>query len=317
MTHVALVSADAALTLDEDMPPLVEAFRRLGARVATPSWDAPDVDWSRFDLVLLRSTWDYVERLDEFLAWADACGRCTRLFNPAAVVAWNTDKHYLAELHAAGVAVVPTRFAEPGTRAAASLQAFLAGGAGSLTAGAPCAFDQYVVKPTVGAGSRDAARYRRGDDDARALAHLSRLVEVERRSAMLQPYLASVDTEGETALMYLGGSPSHAIRKGPLLRLDDGLVAGLFAPEDIRPRVPSHDEQVLAEATLRSLPFESPLYARVDMVRDAWGNPVLLELELTEPSLFLAHAPGSADRLARAALSRAAIAAEEVTDRST
>jgi hypothetical protein len=310
LTHVALVSADAALALDEDMPPLVEAFRRLGAQVATPSWDAPDVDWSRFDLALLRSTWDYVERIDEFLEWADACGRRTRLFNPAAVVAWNTDKHYLADLHAAGVAVVPTRFVEPGAQAAASLQAFLAGGSRSLTAGASCAFDQYVVKPTVGAGSRDAARYRRGEGDDRALAHLRRLVEVERRSAMLQPYLASVDTEGETALMYLGGSPSHAIRKGPLLRLDDGLVAGLFAPEDIRPRVPDHDEQALAAATLGALPFESPVYARVDMVRDASGAPVLLELELTEPSLFLAHAPGSAERLAQAALARANVSIE-------
>ena len=304
MAHIALVSADAALALDEDMPPLVEAFCRLGVQVATPSWDARDVDWSRFDLALLRSTWDYVERIDEFLAWADACGRRTRLFNPAAVVAWNTDKHYLAGLHAAGVAVVPTRFVEPGAEAKASLQAFLAGVTGSLTAGTPCEFDQYVVKPTVGAGSRDAARYRCGEDDGRALAHLRRLVEVERRSAMLQPYLASVDTEGETALMYLGGAASHAIRKGPLLRLDDGLVAGLFAPEDIQLRVPGDDERTLAEATLAALPFELPLYARVDMVRDASGAPVLLELELTEPSLFLSHAPGSAERLAQAVLSR-------------
>ena len=302
MPQVALVSADAALALDEDMPPLVEAFRRLGAQVATPSWDAPDVDWSRYDLALLRSTWDYVERVDEFLAWAAACGRATRLFNPVSIVAWNTDKHYLAALHDAGVAVVPTRFVEPGSDAAAALQGFLGGGARSLSAGAACDFHQYVVKPSVGAGSRDAARYRRGMDDDRAQAHLRRLVEVERRSAMLQPYLASVDTAGETALMYLGGSPSHAIRKGPLLRLDDGLVTGLFAPEDIRPRLPDHDEQALAAATLQALPFDMPLYARVDMVRDAAGAPVLLELELTEPSLFLLHSPGSADRLAKAAL---------------
>jgi len=304
LTHIALVSAEAALPLDEDMPPLVDAFRRLGVEVSTPSWDAPDVDWSRFDLALLRSTWDYVERIDEFLAWAADCERRTRLFNPAAVVAWNTDKHYLAELHAAGVAVVPTRFVEQGTDAGRSLHAFLAGGAGSLSAGTPCDFDQFVVKPTVGAGSRDAARYRRDHDDERALAHLQRLVKVERRSAMLQPYLASVDTEGETALMYLGGMPSHAIRKGPLLRLDDGLVAGLFAPEDIRPRATGQDEQALATAALAALPFDLPLYARVDMVRDAAGTPVVLELELTEPSLFLAHAPASADRLARAALAR-------------
>jgi hypothetical protein len=306
VTHIALVSADAALNLDEDMPPLIEAFRHLGAQVSTPSWDAPDVDWSCFDLALLRSTWDYVERIDEFLEWTQECSQRTRLFNPPAVVAWNTDKHYLAELHIAGVAVVPTRFVEPGADAAASLHTFLSGGTGALSAGTPCHFDQFVVKPTVGAGSRDAARYRRGHDDERALAHVQRLLEVERRSAMLQPYLASVDTEGETALISVDGTASHAIRKGPLLRLGDGLVAGLFAPEDIRPRAAGQDERSLATAALAALPFDPPLYARVDMVRDAAGTPVVLELELTEPSLFLEHAPGSADRLARAALSRLA-----------
>lgn len=302
MTHLALVSADASLPLDEDMPPLVEAFRRLGVQVSTPSWDDPRIDWSRFDLALLRSTWDYAGRIDEFLAWAEACNGRTRLCNPAPVVRWNTDKHYLAGLHAAGVAVVPTRFVEPGSDAADALRSFLDGAAGSLTAGTPCAFDQFVVKPAVGAGSRDAARYRRGEDGDRALAHLRRLVETEGRSTMLQPYLSSVDTAGETALMYIGGAPSHAIRKGPLLRLDEGLVTGLFAPEDIRPRSSKPEEQALAAATLAALPFEPLLYARVDMVPDASGAPVLLELELTEPSLFLAQAPGSADRLARAAL---------------
>ncbi|HET9693901.1 MAG TPA: hypothetical protein VFP48_05925 [Steroidobacteraceae bacterium] len=302
MPHIALVSADAALPLDEDMPPLVEALRRLGARVSTPSWDARDEDWSQYDLALLRSTWDYVERLDEFLAWARACGARTRLVNPAEVVAWNIDKHYLAQLHAAGVAVVPTRFVEPGADADAEFAAFLEGGVASLSAGTACEFGQFVVKPSVGAGSRDAARYRRADH-ARALAHLRRLVEAERRSAMLQPYLPTVDSVGETALIYFAGAPSHAIRKGPLLRLDDGLVEGLFAPEDIQPRDPALDERSLAAAAYGAIPFAPPLYARIDMIRDAQGAPVVLELELTEPSLFLAHAPGSADRLARAILS--------------
>ncbi|HEX6572972.1 MAG TPA: hypothetical protein VF055_13190 [Steroidobacteraceae bacterium] len=303
MTHIALVSARAALPLDEDMPPLVDALQRLGAQVSTPAWDAADVDWSCFDLALLRSTWDYVERIDEFLDWARACARQTRLCNGADVVAWNIDKHYLGELHAAGVAVVPTRFVDAGDDAAMALATFLRGGPGSLSAGAPCAFGQFVVKPSIGAGSRDAARYRRGEHE-RALAHLRRLVEAERRSAMLQPYLSTVDTAGETALIYLGGEPSHAVRKGPLLRLDEGLVAGLFAPEDIRPREPGQDERLLAAAACEAIPFEQPLYARIDMVRDERGAPVVLELELTEPSLFFAHAPGSADRLAQSALSR-------------
>lgn len=302
--HIALVSAGAALALDEDMPPLVDALQRLGARVATPRWDDGELDWSQFDVALLRSTWDYVERLPDFLAWTRRCANQTRLLNPAEVVAWNVDKRYLAHLHAAGVAVVPTQFIEPGSDAAAGLDAFLDDdGAGALSAGVACAFAQFVVKPSVGAGSRDAARYRRADR-SRALAHLKRLVEAERRSAMLQPYLAAVDTEGETALIYLGAAPSHAIRKGPLLRLDEGLVEGLFAPEEIRARAPSEAERRLGAAAYAAIPFEPPLYARIDMIRDTQGAPVVLELELTEPSLFFAHAPGSAEQLARAVLAR-------------
>ena len=126
---------------------------------------------------------------------------------------------------------------------------------------------------------------------------------------MLQPYLASVDRAGETAMMYIAGEASHAIRKGPILRLGSDLVAGLFAPEQITPREPGSDEQRLAAAAYAAIPFEPPLYARIDMIRDTEGRPVLLELELTEPSFFLAHAPGSADRFARALLARAVPAA--------
>jgi O-ureido-D-serine cyclo-ligase len=155
----------------------------------------------------------------------------------------------------------------------------------------------------VGAGSRDAARYRVADR-TRALEHLRRLVELERRSAMLQPYLPDVDVHGETALIHFDGEPSHAIRKGPLLPLDGALVQGLFAPEEITAREPSAEERTLAATVGAALPFATPLYARVDMIRMPDGRPVVLELELTEPSLFLAHAPGSADRLAAALLRR-------------
>jgi O-ureido-D-serine cyclo-ligase len=297
MAHIALVSAQAALELDEDMPVLVAALQRAGARVATPSWDDPAVDWSGFDVALLRSTWDYVERIDEFLAWARRCAVQTRLLNPPDLVAWNTDKHYLVQLHRAGVPVVPTRFVEPGVAAAQAFAAFLGGGPGSVNAGAAAPFTQFVVKPAIGAGSRDAARYRLAEH-GRALEHLVRLVETEQRSAMLQPYLDRVDQAGETALIYLGGQPSHAIRKGPLLRLDEGLVQGLFAPEDISAREPGADEMSVAAAACAAIPFAAPAYARVDMIRDGQGHPLVLELELTEPSLFLAYGAGSADRLA-------------------
>lgn len=295
--RIALVTAREALALDEDMPVLRAAMLAAGVEADTPCWDDASVDWSNYDAALLRSTWDYVERIDEFLAWSERCASQTRLLNPPPVVRWNTDKHYLAVLAAAGVPVVPTRFVEAGMDSAREFAAFLAGGAQACPVGSTGDFVEYVVKPAIGAGSRDAARFGR-DATGPALEHLQRLLGAGR-SAMLQPYLDRVDEDGETAVLYLGGEFSHAVRKGPLLRAGAGLVEGLFAPEDIRSRQPDAAELAVAAAAYRAIPFEAPAYARIDLIRSASGDPVVLELELTEPSLFLAHAPGSAERLAR------------------
>jgi len=296
-SRIALVTAREALALDEDMPPLCEAMAQAGVLTDTPCWDDPAVDWGQYDAALLRSTWDYVDRIEEFLAWCERCASQTRLLNPPPLVRWNTDKHYLRHLASAGVPVVPTRFVEPAADGAREFEDFLAAGAAAYSVGAPAAFDEFVVKPAVGAGSRDAARYRR-QDAGRALDHLQRLLAAGR-SVLLQPYLASVDEQGETAVLYLGGTFSHAARKGPLLRRGAALVDGLFAPEDIRPRVADPMELEVAAAAYRAIPFASPAYARIDLIRDEEGAPVVLELELTEPSLFLMHASGAADRFAR------------------
>jgi len=148
---LALVSARRARGLDEDEAPLLEALRAGGARVDVADWDDPGVDWRSYSLAVLRSTWDYIDHLSEFLAWADRVSALTALCNSAAVVRWNTDKHYLSELARAGVPTVPSRFIEPGEDAAAALAEF---GSGLTEA-------QLVVKPAVGAGSRDTHRYRR------------------------------------------------------------------------------------------------------------------------------------------------------------
>ena len=298
--HIALVTAREALALDEDMPPLVLALRTAGVSVATPCWDDPAVDWGSFDKAVLRSTWDYVDRIGEFLDWTERCSEQTRLLNPPAVVRWNIDKHYLVELEHAGVAVVPTRFVEPGTDPRIELDRFLAGGQGAFTVGACSEFTQFVVKPAIGAGSRDAARYRLVERD-KALVHLERLLAAGR-SAMLQPYLDRVDENGETAVVYIGGRYSHAFRKGPLLRLGDDLVSGLFAPEQITAREPDAAERRVAAAAFGSIAGASPLYARIDLIRDWHGEPVVLELELTEPSLYFLHAPDAANRFTDALL---------------
>ena len=284
--RIALVSARAARHLDEDLAPLIAALEEAGADAAVADWDDPGVDWAAFQLALLRSTWDYTQRLAEFLAWADRTAALTRLENPPAVIRWNTDKHYLRDLVRAGVPCVPTRFVEPGERARHALDGF-------LREERPA---EWVVKPAVGAGSRDAARYARGEEGP-AADHVERLLR-GGRSVLLQPYLERVDSEGESALIYLGGRFSHAIRKGPLLRRGTSPTSALFAQEHITPRTPAPEELQVAERALAALPFAMPLYARVDLIGSGNGPPCLLELELTEPSLFFAHAPGAAGRLA-------------------
>ena len=286
--HIALITAAAARDLDEDLPPLEEAMRALsGVRFSIVNWDDADVDWSHFDLAVLRSTWDYSRRLDEFLGWAERAASLTRLTNPLPVVRWNTDKHYLRELATAGIATVPSVFIEPGDDAAAVIDAFLRDHATA----------EFVVKPAIGAGSRDAQRYGHEESEM-ALAHARRLLG-ERRSVLLQPYLDRVDEHGETALIFFAGRYSHAIRKGPLLRRGEGPTRALFAEEHITARTPTDEEIRVAESTLETMPFAKPLlYARVDLIHDADGAPRVLELELTEPSLFFTHAEGSAARFA-------------------
>lgn len=294
---MALVTARAARGLDEDMPPLTAALTAAGAESQIVDWDDGAADWARFDLVVPRSAWDYAERLPEFLAWAERVTRLTTLVNPLPVVRWNTDKHYLGELARAGAPVVTTRYLEPGEDASRALGEFLDRDSSR----------ELVVKPAVGAGSRDARRHARGER-AGILAHIEPLLAAGR-SVMLQPYLESVDREGETALMYIEGRFSHAIRKGALLPSGAPSTAGLFAPETIAGRVPGADELAAAETVLSATPFGTLLYARVDLLRDAHQAPRLLELELTEPSLFLSHAPGSAERFAAALLARLGAAA--------
>ncbi|HMM57583.1 MAG TPA: hypothetical protein PKD77_08360 [Rudaea sp.] len=294
MACIALVTASAARALDEDLAPLESALREAGADVALVDWDDTRADWSRFDLALLRSPWDYMHRLPEFLAWAERASTQTTLLNPLPVIRWNTDKHYLRDLEKSGVSIVPSVFAEPGEDAAAALAGFLAAHA----------VDEFVVKPAIGAGSRDAQRYHRGDREA-AIAHVHRLLDAGR-AVLLQPYLDRVDEHGETALVFFDGEFSHAIRKGPLLKRGEGPTRALFAAEHIMPRQPSAAEVTLAQRALAAMPFGTLPYARIDLIQHADSTPRLLELELTEPSLFFAHAPGSAERFARALAGRVA-----------
>lgn len=286
--RIALVTAIAAHGLDEDMDPLLAALQAAGIRAQVLAWDDATVSWARFDAAVLRSTWDYARRHAEFLGWCERVGALTRLLNPHGLVRWNIDKHYLAELERAGVPIVPTVFLEPGADP------------DSLPS-----LPEFVVKPAVGAGSRDTGRYH-AQQRAAALAHVRRLLETGR-SVMVQPYLDAVDAVGETAMIFHDGRYSHAVRKDALLRPEgsasDHPADALFAPECISARDPDGAELELARRVLAACPDPRPAYARVDVLPDA-GGPRLLELELVEPSLFFAHAPGAADRFVKSLLAR-------------
>ncbi|MCU7723427.1 hypothetical protein ODJ79_06860 [Actinoplanes sp. KI2] len=287
-SRVALVTCDLFPDLWDDDFPLRDELRARNLVVDAVSWDDPAADWDTYDLTVLRSPWDYVPRRADFLTWAQSV---PRLLNPVDILRWNTDKVYLRDLEAAGVPITPTTYVRPGET------------------WTPPTDGEWVVKPTISAGSQDTGRYALPSQAALATAHVDRLTAAGR-TAMIQPYLKAVDTDGETALLYFPDATgrlsfSHAVRKGPMLTGPD---EGRIDPgsEQITVRTPSPAELTTAEQVLAAIP-SSPaalLYARVDLIPGPDGLPMLLELELTEPSLFLRTAAGAAARLADAIQNR-------------
>lgn len=287
--RVALATCSALPEGDADDRALPVALAGHGVEATWEVWDDPAVDWAAFDLVLVRSPWDYADHRAAFVGWAASV---PRIANPADVLAWNTDKRHLAELAQAGLPVVPTRFVAPGEPVDERL---LDG--------------EVVVKPAVSAGARGTGRF---TDPAAARGHIDALHD-EGAIAMVQPYVPSVDDEGETGLVYLGGEFSHAFRKGPILTGEGvaplvdpvgGLpaAAGMFAEETISARTADAAQRATADWVLLYVRerFGPLTYARIDLVAGPDGAPLLLEAELTEPSLYLYLGAGAADRLARA-----------------
>jgi glutathione synthase/RimK-type ligase-like ATP-grasp enzyme len=266
--RVALATCSELPELDDDERRVLEPLAELAVEAEPVVWDDPAVDWSAFDLTVVRSTWDYVGRRERFLAWAASV---SGLHNPEPVLRWNTDKRYLAELAGAGLPVVPTWFDE-----------------------IPELDGEVVVKPTESAGARDTGRFA----SAAEAAPLAEEIRASGRTAMAQPYLEDIDEHGETGLVFVGGAYSHAFRKGPLLPRDAAPVEGLFALEHITPREPSASEREVADAVLAWVKerFGRLLYARVDVVSPG----MVLELEVTDPSLFLGQDEGAPRRFAEA-----------------
>ncbi|QIK83130.1 RimK family alpha-L-glutamate ligase [Sanguibacter sp. HDW7] len=300
-TRIALATCNFHPDLAEDDQHLLRALRKLGVEAVPAVWDDAEVDWSAFDLVVVRSVWDWSQQRDAFLAWARTV---PNLLNRAAILAWNTDKAYLRELDAAGMPTIPTIWLTPEQKLSSR----------AVHTRMP-AHGDFVIKPTVSRGARDTGRYQAGEATSRGTA-IRRTVQLlkDGREVMIQRYLTSVDTAGEAALVYIDGAFSHAVRKGAMLQGQFRGAAGLYKQESMSLREVSAAERELADRAVafaqarleESHPGEGLLYARVDLVEGDDGAPLVLELEVVEPTLFLAFREGAADGLAQAILARLA-----------
>ena len=284
--RVALIGQYDGVDTHTDGPYLLAALAARDVEATVVPWGT-DGDWSRWDGVVVRNAWDYVDRRAQFLAWARSVAAVTRFANPVAMLEWNSDKRYLRDLAEVGVATVPTLWVQPG----------------EPVPGWPADWSEVAVKPAVSAGSRGAARYD-GGDRAGVEAHVA-AIGATGDTAMVQPYLADVDRVGESGTYLFGGSVSHAITKSPVLLrgapppADFSLAHGQTAERaELTPQLVGFATDVLAR--FGRLGLGEPLYARVDALRTADGGLALLELEVFEPFLFFETDPAAADRFAAA-----------------
>ena len=289
-TRIALVTYNELPQLADDDRLLIPDLARHGLDAVPAVWNDPAIDWSGFTAAVIRSTWDYYHDLPEFLHWIGRLEeRGVRLFNPPAVLRWNSDKRYLRELEASGAAIVPTRWVEPGDTT--TLEEVLA----------ERGWEEVVVKPAVSASAWETWKTSR-DVAAGDAERFRRLVS--RGTVMVQPFIAEVARDGEWSLLYLGGEFSHAVvkragagdfRVQPRL---GGTVEVRQPAADIRRQAAAVLESALADPALA-------LYARVDGCVSG-GRFLLMELELLEPSLFLGLQPGAPQRFAEALAARLA-----------
>lgn len=286
---IALATADAATLAadpDDDMTLLLAALHALDVDAQAVDWRAT-VDWGTYDLVVLRSPWNYSAHFAQFNRWLDQVNVVSRLLNDLDLLRWNMDKHYLVDLHSHGVPVVPTEFVSTAPELHAAL--------GRLPN------QRVVLKPTISAGSKDTGLF---DNDDPAMLQLAQRIIDSGRTVMVQPEIASVSTSGEKALIFFDGEFSHAVHKGPILAPGGGLIGGVYQ-EVISAVTATTDELEVGRAAIgvaqnrKGGTHEPPLYARIDLA-DADGQPTVLEAEMVEPSCFLRFAADAPARFAQA-----------------
>ena len=286
---IALVTTQAARGHDHDLDILTAALDAAQQKWQIVNWDDASIEWTQFSIAVLRSTWDYYARLDEFVAWVDRVSAQTTLCNPAEIVRWNVDKRYLQEMSEQGIPVMATTFVSQLIDITQELIA-----------------QDVIIKPVVSAGSNNTARHR--NDAVAARAQLDHILS-NGGVAIVQPYSPTLDSVGETGLVYLGGKFSHAFGKDAVFGEAEQVHNGVHVQEVITARTANPNEHLLGDSVMKFLMKKfgvTPLYARIDMVNNIDGVPEIMEVELTEPSLYLHLDAGSPERAATALANAAA-----------
>lgn len=279
--RIALATCETLPELFTDDQMLMGALQRRGAEAFPLVWSSLEAHETSPDLCVIRNTWDYYLRPTEFLAWAEGMAARTKLLNPFTLVRWNHHKGYLLELAARQLPVVPTILVKRGKELNVAALASAA------------AWTDIVVKPAISAGAYLTGRFRA--DDPAAQAHLQDLVR--DADALVQPYLPSVEAYGERSFLFIDGELTHAVRR------TQALTEGVGIERTMDRVTPTEEERRIALAVMAALPV-SPLYGRVDLAPDAEGRPLLMEVEVIEPRLFLQECPEAMERFADAILAR-------------
>jgi glutathione synthase/RimK-type ligase-like ATP-grasp enzyme len=267
------------LTPDDQLA--ADALRARGVAVSPAVWSDPGTPWSAYDAIVIRSTWDYHRRFAEFDRWLATLERTgCPVWNPCALLRWNANKRYLAELRDRGVPIVPTEWVAADDRA----------GLGALMDAR--GWDDVVVKPTISATAYGMRRVRRRDAE---LGDRGRAGATEAGELLVQPFVREIGTAGEWSVVFFGGSFSHSVRKRPIA--GDFRVQTEFGGSSVAERAPA---SVIAAAERVLAAVTGPwLYARVDGVETA-GGFLLMELEMLEPLLFFELDDGAPSRFAEA-----------------
>ena len=287
MTHIAFATYDQLPDLTPDDQLAAAALESADVRVDAVLWDEAGADWAAYDAVVLRSTWDYFQREDEFRAWLDQLDQQgAQVLNPLKIIWWNLDKHYLQDLAAAGVQITPTVWLPLGARA--KLADLLA----------QKNWSKAVLKPTLSAGA-DETFVVTLETAAADQAKLDDLLT--RKHAMVQPFMEEIEDEGEWSLIFFDGQYSHAALKRPAN--GDFRVQPHLGGSD-QPATPPDWMRAQAQSIVEQVDGP-PLYARVDGVAQG-ESLVLMELELVEPALFFSAAEGAAQRFAQALVAQLA-----------